>query len=336
MCANVSVATSEGRNPQLGRAAEYGAIAQCSPFKPTGTPLLAKPSDLFAETSLSSIWPRLHHALSSARNCVAYTDGDRVNEQERFRVLRKNRRKHASGSHVRSDPLPVAVGRVQTFHRSLARRRFRHGIFMNESVSGKPSKGDFERMARRRFQSPTPKREGKWWFLLVWQDQFKEGRNQRRRQRIKLAPASMPVREVNKIAAEALRPLNQGLHTIGSATRFQDFINEVFEPVVIPLLAASTQDRYRGVLKNYLVPAFGELCLRDITALAAQRYFSGIATSALKHESRDKIRDVLASACTAAVQYGFLVKNPVEGIKLPPSKKGRKSKPFVTPERRHR
>jgi integrase len=207
-----------------------------------------------------------------------------------------------------------------------------HGIVMSESVSGKPSKGDFESMARRRFQDPTPKREGKWWFLLVWQDQFKEGRTQRRRKRIKLAPASMPVREVNKIAAEMLRPLNQGLVTIGSATKFQDFITEVYKPIVMPLMAASTQDRYAGVLKNYLTPAFGELCLREITALSVQRYFSGMASSPLEHESKDKIRDVLSSACVAAVQYGFLIKNPVEGIKLPPPKKGKKSKPYVTPD----
>jgi integrase len=167
---------------------------------------------------------------------------------------------------------------------------------------------------------------------VVWQDEFKEGRTQRRRKRIKLAPASMPIREVNKIAAETLRPLNQGLVTIGSATKFQDFITEVYKPIVIPLMAASTQNRYQGVLKNYLTPAFGELCLRDITALSVQRYFSGMASSALEHESKDKIRDVLSSACGAAVQYGFLVKNPVESIKLPPPKKGKKSKPYVTPD----
>ena len=34
----------------------------------------------------------------------------------------------------------------------------------------------------------------------------------------------------------------------------------------------------------------------------------------------------------APVQYGFLVKNPVEGIKLPPPKRRKKSKPYVTPE----
>ncbi len=66
-------------------------------------------------------------------------------------------------------------------------------------------------MARRRFQDPKPQRLGKWWYLLTWQDEFVEGRRIRKRKRIKLAPATMPEREVRKIAAEMLRPLNQGL-----------------------------------------------------------------------------------------------------------------------------
>jgi len=40
-------------------------------------------------------------------------------------------------------------------------------------------------------------------------------------------------------------------------------------------LAKTTRDRYLSVYKNYLQPAFGELCLRDITQLTVQRYISG-------------------------------------------------------------
>jgi hypothetical protein len=36
----------------------------------------------------------------------------------------------------------------------------------------------------------------------------------------------MPEREVRKIAAEFLRPLNQGLETIGSAMKFDDFVEK--------------------------------------------------------------------------------------------------------------
>src|SRR5258706_15903690 len=89
-----------------------------------------------------------------------------------------------------------------------------------ETNSGKPSKGDFERMARRRFQDPKPQRLGKWWYLLCWQDEFVDGRRIRKRKRIKLAPATMLEREVRKIAAEAMRPMNQGLITVGSGTKF--------------------------------------------------------------------------------------------------------------------
>src|SRR5580704_614520 len=57
-----------------------------------------------------------------------------------------------------------------------------------------------------------------------------------------------------------------------------------------------------------------------------------MASSKLAHESRDKIRDVLSSILNAAVQYQLLVKNPVEGLRLPPSKRGKRSRPFITPQ----
>lgn len=129
------------------------------------------------------------------------------------------------------------------------------GIVSTEANLGGPSRGDFESMARRRFQDPRPRRRGKWW------------------------------------------------------------------------------DRTRGVIANYLVPEFGKLSLRDLTPLTLQRYFSGLAASPLAHESKDKIKDVLSSILGSAVQYGLLVKNPVEGIRLPADKRGkRKTKPHVTPE----
>ena len=101
----------------------------------------------------------------------------------------------------------------------------------------------------------------------------------------------------------------------------------------MPLFTNSTQERYRGVIKNHLTAPFGHLCLRDLTPLTVQTYLSGLADLDLSHESRDKIRDVLSSILGSAVKYGFLVNNPVEGLRLPPPKKGKRSKPYVTPDR---
>src|SRR5262249_15932873 len=76
-----------------------------------------------------------------------------------------------------------------------------------EANTGRPLKGDFERMARRRFQNPRPFRRGKWWCLLYWQDNIVGGKCERKHKWAKLAPTITPEREVRKIAAELLRPM---------------------------------------------------------------------------------------------------------------------------------
>jgi hypothetical protein len=116
----------------------------------------------------------------------------------------------------------------------------------------------------------------------------------------------MPVREVQKLKAEYLRPLNQGLITEGSATTFETYVRTIYNVTEMPLLASSTQNRYQGIIENYLIPDFGELCLRQVTPLALQRYISGFRIQRpeekpeaagprrLSRESIDKIRDVLS------------------------------------------
>jgi integrase len=140
----------------------------------------------------------------------------------------------------------------------------------------------------------------------------------------------MGEREAEKVRDEFLRPLNQGLVNIGSATKLDDYVDSVYRPVVLPTMAKSTQDRYVSVYKNHLQSVFGEMCLRDISQLTVQRYLSGMADSKLSQESKDKVRDVLSSILGSAVRYGLLVKNPVEGVRLPPAKTGRRNKPFIT------
>jgi integrase len=192
-------------------------------------------------------------------------------------------------------------------------------------------KGNFEAMARRRYQDPEPVRSGNWWYLLFWQDMFVDGKSVRKRKRHKLAPADLPEREAKKMAAEYLRPMNQGLTPISSATKFEQYVDTIYKTTVLPLFAKSTQERYSSVIKNYLKPAFGSRCMRDLTPLTLQQYFSGMTSSNLSFESRDKVRDVMSSILASAVTYGLLVTNPMEGVRLAPAKKGNRIKPFIEP-----
>jgi integrase len=202
----------------------------------------------------------------------------------------------------------------------------------------------FELMARRRFQDPKPFKEGKFWWLLIWDSREK---GSRKRQRIKLAKADMPVREVHKIVDEKLRPMNQGLALTGSAMSFRDFMTDVYTTTYLPLLSSSTQDSYKGMISKYMsggeddiskylpgangdTTRFGQTCLRDLTRSTLQQYFSGMADK-VPYPTISKIRDVLSSILRAAVDVEYLNKNPMEGLRLPLDKRPRQPKPTITP-----
>lgn len=183
-------------------------------------------------------------------------------------------------------------------------------------------------MARRRFQSPKPFREGQFWWLRVWDTNPGDSR---KRQRIKLAPADMPLREVQKVADEKLRPVNQGLALTGSAMNFSEFVISTYIPTYLPLLSSSTQNSYRGVIAKYLDPRFGRLCLRDLTRHALQQYFSSLAGKS-SYPTISKLRDTLSSILRSAAHEEYLIKNPMEGLRLPLDKRPRQAKPTITPE----
>jgi integrase len=189
-------------------------------------------------------------------------------------------------------------------------------------------------MARRRFQAPRPVKRGAWWVLRYWQDEFVGDKRIRIRKRDRIAPASTPVQEVKKIAAEKLRPLNQGLETIGSATNFEYYVDHTYIPLALPTKAKGTRDCYRTVIEHYLKPAFGGMCLRDLTPTALDRYFVDLtAEGKLAQESVTKVRTVLASVIKRAIRDGLLLKNPLDGHELPRPHTGRRRpKPYVTPE----
>jgi len=192
---------------------------------------------------------------------------------------------------------------------------------------------DYEQMARRRFQDPKPERAGNFWWLRIYEEVGSAGT--RKRKRIKLAPASMPEREVRKIATEILRPVNQGLITVGSAVNFAEYVSSTYIPTELPLLATTTANSYQGIIAKYLEPRFNGACLRELTPLTLQRYFSGLTREGIEHPSILKIRDALSSILRSAVRYGFLVQNPLDGLQMPPDKRPRGPKPTITPDQFH-
>lgn len=58
---------------------------------------------------------------------------------------------------------------------------------------------------------------------------------------------------------------------------FTEFLDTIYLPVCLPKLAASTQNRTRGVIANYLRPRFGESRLAAISVLDVDRFLTALA-----------------------------------------------------------
>jgi integrase len=195
-------------------------------------------------------------------------------------------------------------------------------------ASAMPLRGDFERMANRRFQDPPPKRVGKYWQIRPWIDVFKDGKLQRKQQRVKLGVVTLSEKEAKRLAAEYLRPLNQGLESIGAATLFGSYVEGDYTSAVLPLYASTTRSAYECHLLKYLLPVFREHSLRSMSAMTLQKYFNALTCN---RATMLKLKDVLGSVFGSAVRYGLLLRSPMEGVQLPNPKVGKRQKPYVTP-----
>src|SRR5438309_1390725 len=74
------------------------------------------------------------------------------------------------------------------------------------------------------------------------------------------------------------------------------------------------------------------LALRDPDAVDhTAATLSRLRPSTLRRNCAKLSGDTLSSVLRSAVRYGFLVKNPLDGLQMPPDKRGRRSKSFITP-----
>ncbi len=178
-------------------------------------------------------------------------------------------------------------------------------------------------MARRRYQKGNIRKRGKRrpvWELQWWADYLKpDGRIARKRESLTLGyVCDLNRRQVQKLAEEHLRPLNQGKLLPMATVTFADFIEKYFVPNALPVLKLSTRKRYRSTLNYHLLPAFGSRRLCDITTLDLQSYVLGKFDSGSGWEVCNHLRNLMSKAFACAKKWGhFAGDNPASGVELP-------------------
>jgi len=164
-----------------------------------------------------------------------------------------------------------------------------------------------------------------------WRDEVVAGKVKRRRIRIKLAEADVPLREAQKQAAERLRQINEQA-SAGSIATLEEYMDREYIPTDLLELAKPVQDCYRGVIRRHIGPDIGGRCFRELTPFALRRYFAELARKGVPHPTIVKVRDALSSVLRSAVEAEYLSKNPLAGVRLPKYQRHRGRKLTLTPE----
>ena len=110
--------------------------------------------------------------------------------------------------------------------------------------------------------------------------------------------------------------------------RFSDYVENYWQPAILPTYRLSTQGQCRFALKNHLLPTFGQRRLCDLTRFEIQAFFGRL----LKKLAPDTIHGIhrfLRKMLADAVEWKYLSENPARGIRMPPSR--RREPPFIEP-----
>jgi integrase len=85
-------------------------------------------------------------------------------------------------------------------------------------------------------------------------------------------------------------------------------------------LAPSTTARYDQVVRNYLLPEFGNLPITDLSRETTRRYFASLTREGKAPGTVRKVHTVLSAIMAEALELDLISANPCQGMKgLPPN-----------------
>lgn len=124
--------------------------------------------------------------------------------------------------------------------------------------------------------------------------------------------------QAQALLSERLRDLNRGLHRPRAVGTFQEFVQDHWEPKMLPTFRPSTAEIYRINLHKHLLPYFGDTRLCDLKAADVQEFVvekagTGLARNTVKH-----FRDLLSRILRTAEEWEFVSSNAARKVRLPP------------------
>jgi integrase-like protein len=123
-------------------------------------------------------------------------------------------------------------------------------------------------------------------------------------------------REARREVGVLLRPINEGKYRAEATFTFGQFLNECWEPAVVPHLKPTSVCYYGKQIQRHLLPTFGEWRINDITKAQVQRFLGQKRKQGLSGFTVHGMRTGLGKVLQAAVDLDYLAQNPAHGIRL--------------------
>jgi len=176
-------------------------------------------------------------------------------------------------------------------------------------------------MARRRAQQKGyVHQQGNAWYLAFREDALDaDGRIVRVRRNQKIALAKeVSKREAQRIAREILNRVDEQAQRPMSLVTVRDFIETRFKTDVIWALKHAGQKHYGYILDKHVLPAMGDVRLRDVNtdnvqALVKGKFEAGYSVQTIVH-IRNAVSAVFNHAKLKGAYHGD---NPARGVRLP-------------------
>jgi len=215
--------------------------------------------------------------------------------------------------------LPVVrVGHLIKFDSASLHRQFAVKSDAGNRMEQKGVASMFQAAVRTRYQLGRVYKKGK--NTMKWYGQFREdqidadGKLLRVQRNIPLGTlAELPTRQAAR--RELARRMGTGTPAPADML-FRDLVSR-WQAAIVPTLRNTTATHYQNAIRCYLVPAFGQRGIRDLTRFDVELFLAGKAKEAYCRATIRSMKVALSRLLGWAVAGGWLDKNPCAGVQLP-------------------
>jgi integrase len=195
-------------------------------------------------------------------------------------------------------------------------------LSLTQNRLSEPSKGG--KLARKkRFQYGSLFQRGKQnkvWVARWWEPTIDGEGNQLRIRRSETLGSIAELtsrRQAERLLMQRMQRVNSDHCSSQFNRRFADFVRLDWEPVMLPTMKYATQKSYAYFLRVHLIPALGDLALREVSRERIQAMLNGRLAQGLAWETVHHLQCALSKILGTAVEWGYVEANPVRMTRLP-------------------